>query len=485
VTAIVDQDQKSLGWFEFGLSCCSFERYRVWQKWLVWLVFNMKHWFSDGAFRTIIRNSAYLGSGNVASAVLGLIALSCAGKGMSPEMFGVLIVIQSYTKAVSDFIKFQTWQFVVQFGTPALHSQNFQRFRDVVSFSFGLDIASGAVAILGGMILLPLLSHSLGLDAKSFKLALLYCTLIPSMTSSTPTGILRALDRFDLIAIQQAIKPLLIAVGSIIAYFGNFGFTGFVITWYASNLFGGTLFWWFSARELRRRNIHGALKPGLFKTARGIEGAWDFVWTTNISHSIWAARNSCSTVLVGIILGPAAAGLFKIAMTFFDAAGAPAKLLEKSFYPEIMRLDPRTKRPWVLGLRSAILAGGIGIIVAVTVISIGKPLISLVFGYEYLQAYDLIQIMLSAIIVSMVGFPQESLLFMAGKQRVYLSAQILASVSYIVLLIVLSHAFGVKGSAFAYFGGQCLDVILSLIPTLWVYRHRNLLGFTAPVEIKK
>ena len=68
----------------------------------------MKHWFSDGTFRTIIRNSAYLGSSNVVSALLGLIALSCAGKGMTPAMFGVLVIIQSYTKAISDFIKFQT-----------------------------------------------------------------------------------------------------------------------------------------------------------------------------------------------------------------------------------------------------------------------------------------------------------------------------------------------------------------------------------------
>lgn len=445
----------------------------------------MKHWFADGAFRTIIRNSAFLGSGNVASALLGLLALSCAGKGMSPEMFGVLIVIQSYTKAISDFVKFQTWQFVVQFGTPALASQNLQRFRDVISFSFGLDIASGVVAVLGGMLLLPLLSKSLGLDAQSFWLAMLYCTLIPSMTSSTPTGILRAVDRFDLLAIQQAVKPFLIAVGSLIAYFCDLGFAGFLITWYVSNLFGGTLFWWFAARELRRKNIHNALRPSLFKAARSIGGAWNFVWTTNIAHSIWAARNSCSTVLVGIILGPAPAGLFKIAMTFFDATGTPAKLLEKSFYPEIMRLDPRTKKPWLLGLKSAVLAGGIGIIVALAVIVVGKPVISIVFGYKYLQAYDLIQIMLSAIVVSMMGFPQESLLFMAGKQRAFLIAQTLASASYIVLLVVLSHSFGVLGSAFAYFGGQCLDVLSSLIPTLRAYRHRYLLGFIEPIESNK
>ncbi|MEN1522691.1 hypothetical protein AAIH38_34535, partial [Pseudomonas aeruginosa] len=109
------------------------------------------------------------------------------------------------------------------------------------SFSFSLDIVSGAVAIVGGIALLPFLSHSLGLDDQSFWLAALYCTLIPSMASSTPTGILRAVDRFDLIAVQQATKPFLRAAGSVVAWYFDFGFGGFVIAWYVSNLVGGTM----------------------------------------------------------------------------------------------------------------------------------------------------------------------------------------------------------------------------------------------------
>ncbi|VTT28400.1 Inner membrane protein yghQ [Klebsiella pneumoniae] len=442
----------------------------------------MKHWFSDGVFRTILRNAAYLASSNALSALLGLVALSCAGKGMSTQMFGVLVVIQAYAKGISDVIKFQTWQLVVKYGAPAVANKNIQQFRDVISFSFALDIASGAIAVVAGMLLLPLLAHSLGLDRQSLWLAILYCTLIPSLAASTPTGILRAVDRFDLIAIQQAVRPLLRAAGSVISYLGDLGFAGFIITWYASNLIGGVLYWWFAARELRRRNIHHALRPRLFAPASRLAGAWDFVWTTNFAHSIWSARNSCSTVLVGMVLGPAAAGLFKIATTFFDATGSPAKLMEKSFYPEVMRLDPRSSQPWLLGLKSACLAGGLGVLVALLVMVVGKPVISSVFGEQYLQAYHLIEIMLGAIVVSMLGFPQESLLFMAGKQRIFLVAQTLSSASYIVLLIVLSHFFGVSGAAYAYLAGQCLDVLLSFIPTLRAWHSRHLLPFTKPKE---
>ncbi|MDI3438694.1 lipopolysaccharide biosynthesis protein [Erwinia sp. V90_4] len=442
----------------------------------------MKHWFSDGVFRTILRNAAYLASSNALSALLGLVALSCAGKGMSTQMFGVLVVIQAYAKGISDVIKFQTWQLVVKYGATAVDNKNIRQFRDVISFSFALDIASGAIAVVAGMLLLPLLAHSLGLDRQSLWLAILYCTMIPSLAASTPTGILRAVGRFDLIAIQQAVRPLLRAAGSIISYLGDLGFAGFIITWYASNLIGGVLYWWFAARELRRRNIHHALRPRLFAPASRLAGAWNFVWTTNFAHSIWSARNSCSTVLVGIVLGPAAAGLFKIATTFFDATGSPAKLMEKSFYPEVMRLDPRSSQPWLLGLKSACLAGSIGVLVALLVMVVGKPVISSVFGEQYLQAYHLIEIMLGAIVVSMLGFPQESLLFMAGKQRVFLVAQTLSSASYIALLIVLSHFFGVSGAAYAYLAGQCLDVLLSFIPTLRAWHYRHLLPFTKPKE---
>lgn len=444
----------------------------------------MKHWFSDGAFRAIVRNASYLGSSNLVSALLGLLALGCAGRGMSPALFGTLVVVQAYAKSVSDFAKFQTWQFVVQFGTPALARQDLARFRDVTGFSFGLDLASGALAVVGGMVLLPFLSHAVGIDTEDFWWALGYCTLIPTMTAATPTGILRSIDRFDLIAVQGAITPFVRAIGSVIAYFAGLGFPGFLATWYVSSLAGDIVLWIFAVRELRRQNIDNALRPGLFGPARRIKGAWDFVWTTNFAHSIWSARNAGSNVIVGIILGPTAAGLFKVALTFFDAAGTPASLMQKSFYPEIMRLDPASTRPWKLGLRSAALAGGLGILVALLVIVVGKPLIASVFGQKYLEAYSLLQVMSAALVVSMAAFPLESLLYIASRQRAALVAQALAALLYAGLLVGLSHYIGIMGAAIAYFGGQCLEAIFSLIPTLAAYRKRHTLSFYAPEEVR-
>lgn len=432
----------------------------------------MKHWFSDGAFRAILRNAAYLGSSKVVGALLSLVALACAGHALTPARFGILAVVQAYASGVSALVKFQTWQFIVRFGAPALVRQDVDRFRDVTRFSFGLDLASGVVGLVAGMALLPFLAHWVGISDRDFPLALLYCTLIPIMTAATPTGILRTLDRFDHIAVQQLVTPSLMAIGGIFSYVAGLGFAGFVITWYVAELVGDLLLWFLAARELKRRNIGHAFRPGLFAPARRIKGAWDFVWTTNIAHSIWSAWGPLSNVIVGGLLGPASGGLFKIASTFFESAGKPAGFLEKSFYPEIMRLDPTSKQPWQLAIRTCLLAGGMGLFMLVVVMIGGEPLISLVFGKRYLEAFDLLQIMAVSLVVTTASFPLESLLYMAGRQRAALVAEGTAAVGYGIILILLIDRLGLTGAGIAYVVGMGMKALFTLIPTITAYRGR-------------
>jgi len=436
----------------------------------------VKHWFSDGVFRTILRNASYLGSSKLVGAALGLIALACAGRGLTPALFGTLVLIHSYANGVGAVVKFQTWQFIVRYGAPALGRGDIDELRDVTGFAFALDLASGFVGLAGGLLVLPWLAGDLGIGAGDLGVSMLYCTLIPTMTAATPTGILRVLDRFDQIAVQQMVTPLLRAIGGVISYFGNFGFTGFVITWYVADLAGDLCLWFMAVVEMRRKGIHGALRPGLLGPGRRLAGAWDFVWTTNIAHSIWAAWGPISNLIVGALLGPTSAGLFKIAATFFDSASKPADLMSRSFYPEIMRLDPTSRHPWQLALRSALVSGAIGFVILLVVMLGGEPVIGLVFGKRYVEAYSLLQLMTASLIVTMASFPLESLLYMAGRQRSALVAEGAAALGYAVLIFVLIHFFGIEGAGLAYVAGVCLKALFMLMPTMWAYRDRGSLS---------
>jgi O-antigen/teichoic acid export membrane protein len=432
----------------------------------------VRRWFADGVFRAVLRNAGYLGSGKLVGALLGLISLACAGRGLTPALFGILMIVHVYATGAGALVKFQTWQFIVRYGTPALQRGDTAFARDSIRFAFGLDITSGLVGMVGAMALLPLLASHLDIRGPTLILALIYCTLVPTMSAATAIGVLRILDRFDLIGVQQIVTPIVRAIGAVIAYFGHFGFIGFVVTWYVADLAGDLVMWGMAARELKRRGMFDAFRPGLFGVARRLPKAWSFVWTTNIAHSIYSAWGPLSNLVVASLLGPVAAGLYKIAATLMDSTSKPADLLSRGFYPEIMRLDPASRQPWRLGLRTGALAGALGLVIVLLILLGGRPLIGLAFGHKYLAAYPLLSLMMVALMVSMASFPLQSLLYMVGRQRIALAAQAAATALFLGLLTVLAHLFGLEGAGGAYVLGNVALALFMLVPVLASYRHR-------------
>lgn len=440
----------------------------------------MRRWFSDTVFRTVLRNAGFLGSTKLVGAGLGIVALGLAGRGMPPILFGVLMIIHTYATGAGGLVKFQSWQYIIRHATPALQQGDRDRALDVIRFAFGIDLVSGLVGMVGAMLLLPVLAHRFGIDGGYLPIALVYCTLIPTMTEATATGTLRVLDRFDLIAVQQIVTPLVRAAGGGIAYATNAGLPGFVIVWYVADLGGDLTLWLFAVRELRRRDMLQALRPGMFATARRLPGAWSFVWTTNVAHSIYAAWGPLSNLVVATLLGPVAAGLYKIAGTLLDAAAKPADLLRRGYYPEIMRLDPRERRPWLLGARTGALAGAAGLLIVVVALVGGRPLIAAAFGAKYLAAFGVMRLMLFSLVVQLVTFPLESLLYMAGRQREALAAQIVAVASYLPLLSLLADHYGILGAGFAYLIGTVIVAGCMAVPTFSAYRRRAEIAWLSP-----
>jgi O-antigen/teichoic acid export membrane protein len=434
----------------------------------------MRHWFKDGVLRAVLRNAGYLGSTKLVGAGLGIVALSCAGRGLGPALFGVLSLVHTYALGANSIVKFQSWQLIIRYGAPALARGEARPTRDAISLALGLDISSGLVGMIAAMALLPMLAGDFGIDRAYLGLAIAYCTLVPTMAAATPVGVLRLLDRFDLIAWQSLVTPLLRASGAAIAFFGGLGFPAFVIAWYVADLAGDLILWALALRELGRRDMLVGLRPGLFGTARRLPDAWSFVWTTNIATSLSAGWGPISNLIVGGVLGPVAAGLYRIATTLLDSAGKPADLLTKGFYPEIMRLDPASPQPWRVALRTGLLAGGIGVAVVVLILLGGKPLIGLIFGQKFLAAYGLLSLMMFALMVSMTSFPLQSLLYMVGRQRAALVAQAAATFLYLGLLGLFAHLFGLTGAGTAYVLGNTALALFMLVPVMASYRRRHL-----------
>jgi O-antigen/teichoic acid export membrane protein len=407
----------------------------------------MKHWFKDQHFRSLLKNSSYLGVSKIVAALCGVATLAFAGRGLGVVMFGTLILITSYVKAVSGIAKFQSWQLIVRYGGHGVAHGDAEHFKVATGFAFALDAVSGIGGLIIGAALLPFIASWVGIEPQYLWLGMLYCTVLPVMSAATPDGVLRVLDRFDLISWSGTLMPILRAVLAAAAFATGASFAVYVTIWFVTDLIGNLYPWYLAWRELRRNRLLEGIRPTLRPAV--LAGAWRFAIEVNLTTSVQAIWGPIGRLVVGGLLGPAGAALFRVASTLADSAAKPADLLGKAFYPEIIRMDLTSNKPWKLMLRGTALISAVAVLAILLMLIGGKPLMALIFGKAFLGAYAPLVILMAIPFIGIFSFPLTPMLYALGRSDAPLKAKLLGSAIFFVTIAPLSLAWDVVGAAIA------------------------------------
>lgn len=429
----------------------------------------MRHWFKDQHFRSLLKNSGYLGVSKAVAAACSLATLAFAGRGLGVMMFGMLILIISYAKAASGIAKFQSWQLIVRYGGQGLASGNPEQFKSSTGFAAALDILSGLLGMLAAVLLLPLIGPWVGIESQYWWLAMAYCALLPTMGAATPTGVLRTLDRFDLISWASTLSPISRALLCGAAFATGQDIAIFVAIWFVTELAGDLFIWFLAWRELRRHELHVGIRPTLKPDT--LPGAWRFAIQVNLTVGVQTVWGPIARLAVGGLLGPAGAALFRIASSLADSAQKPADLLAKAFYPEVVRMDLTSRKPWKLMLRGAALGGAFAIVAIIILLVGGKPLISLLFGKDFLGAYAPLVVLMAVPLFAIISFPLVPMLYALGRAGDPLKARILASILFFAVLAPLSWRFDVVGAAAAFVIATAANTLILAIQLSGDYRR--------------
>ena len=429
----------------------------------------MKHWFKDQHLRSLLKNTSYLGISRVVAAICGIATIALAGRALGLLLLGTLILITSYTKAASGLAKFQSWQVIVRYGGHGVAHGDPEHFKVATGFAFSLDLLSGIAGMLVAVAILPFISQWVGIQPQYLWLAMLYCTLLPTMGAATPSGVLRVLDRFDLIGWSDTATPITRAVLAVVAYITGAPFAAYVAIWYVTDLLGDLFTWFLAWRELRRTGHLEGIRPTLRPTV--LPGAWRFAIDVNLAASVQAIWGPSGRLVVGGLLGPAGAALFRVASTLADAAQKPADLLGRAFYPEIIRMDLATKTPWKLMLRVMVLASGTAALAIGLLILGGKPLMSIVFGKAFLAAYEPLVILMLIPFLGIFSFPLTPMLYALGRSDAPLKAKLVASAVFFGAIAPLCWTLGVAGAAIALVLGNVANVVTMLLQLLAEHRR--------------
>lgn len=429
----------------------------------------MKHWFKDQHFRSLLKNSSYLAMSRGVAALCSLATLAFAARGLGVMLLGTLILITSYARAASGIAKFQSWQLIVRYGSRGLAEGDPEQFKSSTGFAAALDVVSGLVGMLLAVMLLPLVAPWVGIDRQYWWLAMLYCTLLPTMGAASPNGVLRALDRFDLISWSGTLTPILRAVLAGIAFVNHAPLAAYVAIWFLSDLAGDMYQWFLAWRELRRHDLHVGIRPTLKPTT--LPGAWKFAIQINLAVGVQTVWGPVARLAVGGLLGPTGAAFFRIASSLADSAQKPADLLGKAFYPEIVRMDLASKKPWKLMLRGTAFASGIALVAIIALVIGGKPLIGAMFGKEFLGAYTPLLVLILVPVLGVISFPLVPMLYALGRAAGPLRAKIIASLTFFAVLAPLSWRFGVVGASMALVLASAVNLAVMLVQLRTEYRR--------------
>ena len=156
----------------------------------------------------IFANTAWLLGGKGFGAVCGIAYLAILTRGLGLKGFGHFALIFATAQALIAISGFQTWRIVVRYGAPHVHAGEWREFGRLGMFAGMLD-AFGAA--FGCLLAYLLIYHSGGLihiNPNYVDPAFWFCCAMLWSLVSAPTGIVRALDRFDMAVYVEALVPL-------------------------------------------------------------------------------------------------------------------------------------------------------------------------------------------------------------------------------------------------------------------------------------
>lgn len=412
----------------------------------------IESWKKDRLLGRLIKNSSQLLGGSLVQSALGFFTVILAARGLGPEKYGMLVLVQTYVIIIDKLVNFQSWQALIKYGADILETDSAADFKRLIKFGTLLDAGSavlGAAVALGGI-------HLVGLwwewSPQFASMLMVYSTLILFNLSGTPTAILRLFDRFGLFAIQKVVMGLLRLGGVIVAYTVNASLWGYLAAWLVGEIVGYLLLLGLGWRELYMQGYRRIFESPLRGVTNTFNGLWNYVWTTNLNGSIRMASRRVDTVIIGGVLGPAAVGLYEVAKKFASVLNRFSSPLYQAIYPELAKLwSGHEKKAFVrLMIRSGGIAGVGALLAWLGFFLFGTQILQLTVGAEYVGAYSVLVWYVLAVVVEVFAFPlQPAMLAMGHPQKTFV-VHVATTLLYFGSLVGLLYLYELPGAGMAY-----------------------------------
>jgi O-antigen/teichoic acid export membrane protein len=412
--------------------------------------------------KRVMKNFGVVLRGRSIAAAFSVGATGLMANALSASDFGMVILLHTYIMVIRGALNFNTFEAIVRFGIPLNDSGQQAGLRALLRSTIFVDLAAALLATIVAVTATPLAAYFLQWDGEVVAWAATYSLVILTTANGTPNGILRIYDRFDALGVQSAVGPALRFTMVATAWALDAPKPAFIIAWGVAFAAGNVYLFVRGLIELRTH-----MSVPLWSGFRWLEvremgrDFWKFIgvvyWQTNID----LLPKHVSVLLTGSLLGPAAAGLFRLAREFSTILTQPAVMLREVLFPDLTRsFHAEDGAIQSVPFKTAMFAGSIGLVFVIISVFFGGALLGVV-GEDYIAASALLSLLLLAASFDLTNAPLRAAAYAMGKAGSILRIHILSIITYIVMFFLLTSLAGLTGPGLAAILSSLLALALT------------------------
>lgn len=339
---------------------------------------------SGSPIMRILANTAWLLGGKGFGGVCSLVYLAILTRTLGLKDFGHFSLIFATAQALIAIAGFQTWQIVVRYGAPHVHARDWDKFGRLAIVAGVMDAIGAMIGCLVAFVVIYGFSGVLDLNPKYIDTAFWFsCAMLWALVSA-PTGIVRALNRFDVSVYVEAVVPLGRLVAALLIWWHGPTVGLFLLAWACVDLTEAVLYW-FMARRLAPQAVRLSHIRDWRLAIEENPSIRPFFFITYAGSSLDAVMKNGPLLAVGALVSTKAAGLYRLASQLTQAMSKLSTLLTRAVYTEVAhaRVASAAEEFRRLAVQTSLIAGGAGAIVVLVAVAVGKQLLELVGGEAF------------------------------------------------------------------------------------------------------
>ena len=191
----------------------------------------------------ILKNLTWLLGGKGFGAVCSLVYLALLSRSLGLKDFGHFSLIFGTGQALVAIAGFQTWQTMIRFGARPSVEKDWARFGRLAWLCGSIDVGSALTGSAIAVVVYYGFGDMLGINPAYTAMAFAFNVALLWSRMSTPSGIVRVLNRFDISSLVEGFVPLarLVAAFGLVMLGPSVG--RFLLAWAIIDLLSAVIYW--------------------------------------------------------------------------------------------------------------------------------------------------------------------------------------------------------------------------------------------------